>query len=121
MVSKYEARCLAFAKRCLTNKQTQHLFQLNSDNPQNIRNPESYQVIFAHTENYRNSTVPFCHRLLNKDFLLEHEKRREKERAGAARAEAERVGGKRAVAARAGGLMASSRARRPGASCGLGP
>ena len=109
MVSKYEARCLAFAKRCLTNKQTQHLFQLNSDNQQNIRNLESYQVNFAHTENYQNSTVPFCHRLLDKDFSLE--KRREKERAGAARAEAERVGGKRAVAARAGGLMASSRAR----------
>ena len=53
--------------------------------------------------------------------MLEQEKRREKERTGAARAEAERVGGKRAVAARAGGLMASSRARRPGASCGLGP
>ena len=55
-----EARCLAFAKRCLTNKQTQHFFPLNPDNPQNLRNPEKYQVNFSHTENYRNSTVPFC-------------------------------------------------------------
>ena len=103
-----EARCLAFAKRCLTNKQTQHFFPLNPDNPQNVRNPEKYQVNFSHTENYRNSTVPFCQRLLNKDFLLEQEKRTEKERAGAERAEAERAGGERAVAARAG-------ARGPGA------
>ena len=103
-----EARCLAFAKRCLTNKQTQHFFPLNPDNPQNLRNPEKYQVNFSHTENYRNSTVPFCQRLLNKDFLLGQEKRREKERAGTERAEAERAGGEMAVAARAG-------ARGPGA------
>ena len=38
-------------------------------------------VNFAHTENYRNSTVPYCQRLLNADFLLEKERRREKERA----------------------------------------
>ena len=52
--------------------------------------------------------MPFCQRLLNKDFLLGQEKRREKERAGTERAEAERAGGEMAVAARAG-------ARGPGA------
>ena len=108
LAMRREARCLAFAKRCLTNKQTQHLFPLNPDNQHDIRNPEKFQVNFSHTENYRNSTVPFCQRLLNNDFLQQQEKRREKEMAGAERAEAESVGGERAVAARAG-------ARGPGA------
>ena len=72
-----------------------------------IRNPEKFQVNFSHTENNGNSTVPFCQRLLNNDFLQQQEKRSEKEmaateRAEAERAEAERVGGERAVAARVG-------------------
>ena len=73
------ARCLAFAKRCLKNDQTKHFFPLNPDALQDLRNPEKYTVNFSHTENYRNSTIPYCQRLLNADFKLQEERRREKE------------------------------------------
>ena len=73
------ARCLAFAKRCLKNDQTKHFFPLNPDALHDLRNPEKYIVNFAHTENYRNSAVPYCQRLLNADFQLEEERRRQKE------------------------------------------
>ena len=48
---------------------------------QNLRNPEKFSVNFAHTENYRNSAVPYCQRLLNNDHQQMEERRREKERA----------------------------------------
>ena len=80
LFSRREARCLAFAKRCLKNKQTHSFFPLNPVGLQNIRNPEKFVVNFAHTENYKNSTVPYCQRLLNKDYMLEEVKRREKGR-----------------------------------------
>ena len=42
-----------------------------SKNPEadyNLRNPERYVVNAAHTESYKNSTVPYCQRLLNEDY-----------------------------------------------------
>ena len=79
--ARREARSLAFAKRCLLNEQTKHLFPLNPDDVNNIRNPEKFSVNFAHTENYKNSAVPYCQRLLNTDHQQEKERRKEKERA----------------------------------------
>ena len=81
LLTRREARCLAFAKRCLVNEQTKHLFPLNPEGEQNLRNPEKFSVNFAHTENYRNSAVPYCQRLLNNDHQQMEERRREKERA----------------------------------------
>ena len=43
-------------------------FPLNSHHDLNVRSHEKYKVNFAHTENYRNSTVPDCQRLLNDDI-----------------------------------------------------
>ena len=63
-----ETRCLAFAKRCLLNPQTKDMFPLNIQGPLNLRNTEKYVVNFARTENYRNSAVPYCQRLLNEDY-----------------------------------------------------
>ena len=69
------SHCLSFAKRCLKNKQTSTMFPINPDLPLPLRHPEKFQVNFAHTENYKNSTVPFCQRLLNKDFWEQERKR----------------------------------------------
>ena len=80
LAARRTARCLAFAKRCLKNEQTKQFFPLNHF-PLDLINTEKYMVNFAHTENYMNSTIPYCQRLLNADFLLEEEKRRYKERA----------------------------------------
>ena len=81
LTARQVARCLAFAERCLKNNQTKHLFPLNPEDDHFLRNPEKFSVNFAHTENYRNSTIPYCQRLLNLDHQLEEERRREKGRA----------------------------------------
>jgi hypothetical protein len=73
-----QSRCLAFAKRCLSNPQTKGMFPLNLEDPYNLREAEKYQVNFSRTENYKNSAVPFCQRLLNEDYR--HEEQRQKER-----------------------------------------
>ena len=70
-----KSHCLSFAKRCLKNVQTKSMFPLNPDLPQNLRHPEKYQVNFTHTESYKNSTVPYCQRLLNQDYLDKELKR----------------------------------------------
>jgi hypothetical protein len=41
-----------------------------------VRRTEKFRVNFARTENYRQSAVPYCQRLLNQHDLLEEEKRR---------------------------------------------
>jgi hypothetical protein len=79
LATRRQARCLAFAKSCLKNKQTESMFPLNPDTQHNLREAEKYTINFAHTENYRNSAVPYCQRLLNQD----HAARAERERARA--------------------------------------
>ena len=70
-----QSHCLSFVKRCLRNKQAAGMFPLNPEVPLNLRFTEKYQVNFAHTENYKNSTVPYCQRLLNQDYLDKEIKR----------------------------------------------
>ena len=67
-----------FAKYCQSNPQTKDMFPLNLESSQNLRQPQKYVVSFANTENYRNSAVPFCQRLLNEDHREEEERRRER-------------------------------------------
>ena len=62
-----QARCLQFAKRSLNNPLTRGMFPENTQSHHNIRESEKYVVNFASTENDKNSSVPFCQRLLNKD------------------------------------------------------
>ena len=61
-------RCLAFAKTSLRYPVGERMFPLNSHHDLNVRSHEKYKVNFAHTENYRKSTVPYCQRLLNDDI-----------------------------------------------------
>ena len=78
--------CLIFAKRCLRNKKTAQMFPLNQDASYDTRHTEKFQVNFSHTENYKNSAVPYCQRLLNQDAADQKEKeqaRREQQQARA--------------------------------------
>ena len=54
------------------------MFPLNLENPYNLREAEKFQVNWANTENYRNSAVPFCQRLLNDDYRQEEERKKER-------------------------------------------
>ena len=56
------------------------MFPLNTDSYPDLRNTEKYIVNFAHTENYLNSAVPYCQRLLNEDYRQRLERTREGER-----------------------------------------
>ena len=78
LFERRQARCLVFAKRCLSNPNTKEMFPLSSEDCHNLRLPEKYFVNFSRTENYKNSAVPFCQRLLNADHRQEEEKRRER-------------------------------------------
>ena len=66
-----EKRCLDYAKKkCTTHFQNKQMFPLNlniNDPPLDVRHREPYQVNFSHTETYRQSTIPYCQRLLNAD------------------------------------------------------
>ena len=97
-------RCLAFAKRCLSNPQTKDMFPLNRHSSLDIRNTEKYLVNFAHTENYLNSAVPYCQRLLNEDNRqnLQRTSDREQRTTTAGRAPGQERGEDRAMARREG-------------------
>ena len=55
---------LNFARKCVQNPSTSHMFPLNP--PKNIRQHEKYKVPHAYTERYKNSAIPAMTRLLNK-------------------------------------------------------
>ena len=78
LFDRRQARCLAFAKRCLKNPQTKEMFPLSLENCLNLRQTEKYVVNFAQSENYKNSAEPICQRLLNLDHRQEEERRRER-------------------------------------------
>ena len=77
--SRGQKHCLSFAKSCLKNQQTANLFPLNPHVPLNLRITEKYKVYFARTQNYKTSTVPYCQRLLNADYIKQEHKRRTRE------------------------------------------
>ena len=82
--ARRKARCLSFARKSLTSPLVGKLFPENPLNLQGVKRHEKYKVNFAHTENYRHSSVPYCQRLLNKHDMMEEEKRRtRREEAGA--------------------------------------
>ena len=64
-------RCLDFSKKCLQHPINRRIFPLNPNltNQQTIRDREKYKVNFAHKNIYKNSTIPFCQRLLNKSQM----------------------------------------------------
>ena len=54
------------------------MFPLSLEDPYNLREAEKYQVNFSRTENYKNSAVPFCQRLLNEDYRQEEQRKKER-------------------------------------------
>ena len=54
------------------------MFPLNVQGLHDIRNTEKYIVNFSRTENYLNSAVPYCQRLLNEDHRRNEEKARQR-------------------------------------------
>ena len=61
-----EVLCLKFARKCLKNKKTQHLFPLNAKKHQmKTREPLKCQVQHANTERLRKSALIYMQNLLN--------------------------------------------------------
>jgi hypothetical protein len=71
-------RCVSFAKICLKNKETSKMFPINPEYSHDLRNTEKYHIHFAHRENYKNSSVPYCQKLLNQDHKEQEERKRAK-------------------------------------------
>ena len=66
LLARRETRCLDFALKSANHPRNKRIFPLNNNIPVcKIRNLEKYEVNFARTSNYRDSTVPYCQRLLN--------------------------------------------------------
>ena len=75
LADRRQKRCAEFSKKCIQHPTNKRLFPLNgnAENSNQIRNREKYAVNFAHTNTYKNSTVPYCQRLLN--TMAEEDKR----------------------------------------------
>jgi len=60
-------RCKNFAKKCIRHPTNKRMFPPNTSetNTHEIRSREKYIVNFARTSTYKNSTIPYCQRLLN--------------------------------------------------------
>ena len=65
-----EERWLNFSIKCIKHPLNSHYFPLNPSlqNNVDIREREQFYVNFAKTEDYRNSAIPYCQRLLNTHF-----------------------------------------------------
>ena len=67
--TRRERRCLNFSLNCLKHETNKKLFLCNERNlAHNQRNKEHFQVNWARTEAYRKSAIPYCQKLLNKNF-----------------------------------------------------
>ena len=65
LADRRDARCMRFAKRCLKHPKFKNLFPLSEPDPYNFRSVEKYEVNFARTDHYRDSTIPYLQRKLN--------------------------------------------------------
>ena len=72
-----EKRCLDFSLKCLKNPRHSSLFPLNPYYMSQLheeRNREKFTVNFARTDTYKDSTIPYCQRLLNQHFARKKSK-----------------------------------------------
>ena len=70
LFSRRKTRCLNFALKCANHPRMGRMFPLNkSSNVCQIRQQGKYEVNFARTSTYKDSTVPYCQRLLNTHYL----------------------------------------------------
>ena len=64
-----EKRCLDFSLKCIKHQKNSRLFPRNSRIfGQGLHAKEKFEVNWARTDSYKNSTIPYCQRLLNKHF-----------------------------------------------------
>ena len=71
LATRRQTRCLNFAKKCFKHPKNSRLFPLREIEEYDqhfIRNPELFEVNFAHGEIYKKSAIPYCQRLLNYKF-----------------------------------------------------
>ena len=69
LATRRQQRCLDFALKCVKHPKMKNLFPMNQENSQHhLRQKEIFRVNFAHTTRYKNSTIPYCQRLLNGYF-----------------------------------------------------
>ena len=62
-------RFLYFSKKRVQHPWNMRLYPIHENNPiYNVRQKKVFKVKFARTTMYKNSTIPFCQRLLNKHF-----------------------------------------------------
>ena len=60
--------CLNFAKKCVKNPKTSHMFPMNIKKHQiQTRIPENFKVQYANTERFRKSSIIYMQHLLNED------------------------------------------------------
>ena len=65
-----EKRCLDFSLKCLKHPKNLRLFPSTPKvTKHDLRSNEPFVVNFARTASYKNSTIPYCQRLLNQHFM----------------------------------------------------
>jgi len=65
--NRREKLCLKFARKCVANENTKHMFPLNKKtHHMKTREKETYEVQFANTERLKKSPIIYMQRLLNK-------------------------------------------------------
>ena len=69
LFSRRKSRCLNFALKSAKHSRMSRIFPLNKSSPVcQTREQEKFEVNFARTSTYRDSTVPYCQRLLNTHY-----------------------------------------------------
>ena len=72
LFQRRQNRCLDFARKCTQQPKLKNLFPLNPETSSyEFRRKEIFKINFAHTSRYRQSTIPFCQRLLNDYYSKE--------------------------------------------------
>ena len=67
--SRRESRCLNFSLKCVKHPRNSRLFPINNlPHAHDVRNSEKFQVNFARTSTYQDSTIPYWQKLLNRHF-----------------------------------------------------
>ena len=67
--SRRFTRCLDYSLRSIKHPRNRNMFPLaQNSSAYKIREKEMFQVNFARTSTYKDSTIPFCQRLLNQHF-----------------------------------------------------
>ena len=72
LADRRQERCLNFALKCIKHTKMEKLFPTNPESSEHfLRQKEVFKVNFAHTSRYKQSTIPYCQRLLNEYYKEE--------------------------------------------------